>query len=190
MRPCNLKSDEHCKIFIGFVNYFFQLSISSLTIFKFLWKFFFCQFKNAFFILYRRLRGRRRYPDSRMKNDVYRLADEEDVSRLADEEDVSRGEYEERRILELLLPVHGQYTAKYVVLYPRAEIRRASFARRDTSYFIFAARYVVLHLCVEIRRSSSACRDTFFFLCVVDIYNMWSKHRKKFVYLYTYISPP
>ena len=54
--------------------------------------------------------------------------------------------------------------ARYVVLHFRAEIRRSSSARRDTSFFIRVPRYVVLHPRGEIRRSSSARRDTSFFI--------------------------
>ena len=67
---------------------------------------------------------------------------------------VSRRKNEERRISALLLTVHGHFTAKYVVLHPRAEIRRSSFARveirrssssrRDTSFVIRSSRYVLL----------------------------------------------
>ena len=90
--------------------------------------------------------------------------------------DVSRRADGERRISAFLRRVHGQYTEntsffipapRYVVLHPRAEIRRSSCSCRDTSFFIRALRYVglppragrcprvVLHPRAEIRSSSS-----------------------------------
>ena len=68
--------------------------------------------------------------------------------------DVSRCADKERRISEILRPVHGQYTAKYVVLYPRVEMSRSSSARRDTSFFNLVLRYVVLHPRAEIHSFS------------------------------------
>ena len=53
---------------------------------------------------------------------------------------VSQRQNEGRRISALLRPVDGQYQAK------SAEMRRSSFSRRDTSFFIQAPRYVLLPL--------------------------------------------
>ena len=51
---------------------------------------------------------------------------------------VSRRDDEEQRISAILLPVHGQFMAKYVVLHPRAEIRSSS---SQPSIFISGARH-------------------------------------------------
>ena len=86
------------------------------------------------------------YLASRMKNDVFRRKNPK------------------RRVSALLWPVHGQYTAKYVVFHFRAELRSSSSARQDTTFFIHVPRYVVLHPRTEIRRSSCSHRDKSFFI--------------------------
>ena len=101
------------------------------------------------------------YLDARIKNDVSRRTDEERRMSTRDEErhisargwrtpylgarmknDVSWREEEER-------------APGFVVRHPRAEIRRSSSSRRDTSFLIRAPRYVLLHPRAEIRSSFS-----------------------------------
>ena len=58
---------------------------------------------------------------------------------------VSRRKNEERRISALLLTVYGQFTAKYVVLDPRAEIRSSS---SQPSILISCARHTDFFLSI------------------------------------------
>ena len=77
------------------------------------------------------------------------------ISKAERKKNVSRRADEERRISPYTGRVLAVRAPLYVVLHPRAEIRRSSSARRDTSFFIMTPGYVILHPCAEIRSTST-----------------------------------